>query len=289
MSRRPVALSVVALIASALVPVARAAPSKTACVEAHGDGQAQRKAGKLRAARERFLSCSDEACPAVVRRECVTWAQEVDAETSTFVVAASIDGAGDTDDVAVSVDGQLVAKRLDGRALPVDPGSHELRFETRGAPAVDERVTFRTGEKNRKLAIVFRPTPAPAASSAPPPATSEAPAVASAEAPKVSRSTLPYVLGGVGAVGLVGFAYFGLDASKKKTSLDDRGCKPACPRDDVDAVRRGYLFANVSLGVGVVGLGVATYLLLTRPKSDRTAVIIAPTRDGAVAGVVGAF
>lgn len=288
MSRSP-AWSLAALLAASIAPPALAAPSKAACVDAHGDGQAQRKAGKLLAARERFLVCADEACPAVVRKECLAWAQEVDADATSFVVEATVEGAGDTTDVVVALDGQVIAKRLDGRAIVADPGPHTLRFETPGATAVEQSVTLRAGEKNRKLSVTFRrPSAAPSApapaSVAPPP-----PAPVTVEAPKPTRSSLPYVLAGVGVVGLAGFAYFGLDASKKKSELDDRGCKPGCPQGDVDAVKRGYLFANVSLGVGLVGLGVATVMLVGRSKSERATLVVSPTRDGAAAGVVGAF
>ncbi|MCC6646093.1 MAG: hypothetical protein IT374_11045 [Polyangiaceae bacterium] len=280
--------SLAALVAcSVFTESAGAAPTKLACVEAHGDGQAQRKAGKVLAARDRFLVCADEACPAVVRKECLAWAQEVDGEAASFVVDASLDDA-QTSAVVVSIDGRIVARQLDGRPITADPGPHALRFETTGAPAIEQQVTLLTGEKHRRLPVAFRRQPATPSPATTPSAAPDAPLVAVSPAP--SRSALPLVFGGVGAVGVAGFAYFGLAASRKKSDLDDRGCKPACPRGDVDAVKRDYLFANVSLGVGVLGLGVATYLLVGRAsKPERAALVVAPTRDGAVGGVVGAF
>lgn len=263
-----------------------AAPTKAACVEAHGDGQTRRKAGKLRSAREKFLVCGDESCPAVVRKECLAWAQEVDAEATSFVVEAAI-GGKDTTDVKVSVDGEVVATSLDGRAIVTDPGPHALRFETPGAPAEEQSLTLRAGEKNRKIAVAFR-RPAATEPAAPSPSPGSPPKEPPASQPAQGRSVLPFVFAGVGVVGLAGFTFFGLDAGKKKSELDDRGCKPACPKSDVDAVKRDYLFANVSLGVGAIGLGVATYLFMQKPKTE-SAAFIAPTSGGGVAGVAGRF
>ena len=42
----------------------------------------------------------------------------------------------DIADVRVSVDGEAIAERLDGRALTVDPGSRTFRFVKAGAPEV---------------------------------------------------------------------------------------------------------------------------------------------------------
>ena len=287
------ALSAIAVVGSSLTAgtlAFAAPPTKAACVEAHGDGQAKRKAGKVRAARERFLVCGDEACPGVVRKECLAWAQEVDAEATSFVVEAIIEGSGDTSDVSVTIDGETVATKLDGRAIVADPGPHTLRFVTPGIDPDEQQVTLRAGEKNRKIAVKFRRSApaAPPPPSPPPPPPPAAP-TAKVEATGPSRSTLPYVFAGVGALGVAGFAYFGLDAASKKSALDERGCKPACPKSDVDAVKRDYLIANVSLGVGVVGLGVATYLFFKKPKTESTAAFVVPVTGGGAAGVVGRF
>jgi hypothetical protein len=68
----------------------------------------------------------------------------------------------------------------------------------------------------------------------------------------------------VGGVGAVGFAYFGLTARSADEGLD--ACTPHCEPSAVDAIKRDYVLANVSLGVGVVGALTASVLWLTSPR-----------------------
>jgi hypothetical protein len=62
----------------------------------------------------------------------------------------------------------------------------------------------------------------------------------------------------------------------------------ACTKARVDAMATRYVLANVSLGVGVAALGVATWLLLSEPSSDGVAQ---PADEGLAigAGAEGAF
>ena len=56
------------------------------------------------------------------------------------VVPAAKDKKGrDIVDVKVSIDGKVVTETLDGKALPVDPGVHTFRFETKNAPPSTSR------------------------------------------------------------------------------------------------------------------------------------------------------
>jgi hypothetical protein len=76
------------------------------------------------------------------------------------------------------------------------------------------------------------------------------------------------VLGGVGIVGLGAALYLDLKANSDASYLHSTcGVDHSCRQDDVDAVQTKYVAAAVSLGVGVVAIGVATYLFLARPSS----------------------
>jgi hypothetical protein len=58
------------------------------------------------------------------------------------------------------MDGKPLLEKLDGKSLPVDIGSHTFRFELSGssvAPA-ERHAVIHEGDKNRKIAVVFRPT-----------------------------------------------------------------------------------------------------------------------------------
>jgi hypothetical protein len=103
------------------------------------------------------------------------------------------------------------------------------------------------------------------------------------------------VLYGVGAVGIGGFAFFALSGNKEKNDLDCAETK-TCSDDDLDPVKKKYLYADISLAVGVVSLGVATYLLLSSPKKEapppeaaRFKFDVAPTSRGGYATVSGSF
>ena len=80
-----------------------------------------------------------------------------------------------------------------------------------------------------------------------------------------------YVAGGVGLLGLASFAFFGLSGTSK---LDDlrASCKPTCSQADVTAARTELLVGDVSLAVGVIALGVASWLILAPTIHDRAAV-----------------
>lgn len=104
---------------------------------------------------------------------------------------------------------------------------------------------------------------------------------------------MTYVLGGVGMLGLAGFGFFGLTGLSEESDLDQ--CKPSCASNDVDAVRTRYLAADISLAVGVLAVGGASYFYFARssgsPDQDRGTVALrlqaGPNQLGA--GVSGLF
>jgi hypothetical protein len=71
------------------------------------------------------------------------------------------------------------------------------------------------------------------------------------------------LIGGVGLAGFGGFAVFGLTGLSEKRDLADT-CAPSgsCAAGDVSSARTRLIIADVSLGVGVVAVGIATYLFL---------------------------
>ena len=97
-----------------------------------------------------------------------------------------------------------------------------------------------------------------------------------------SRKTVAYVVGGVGVVALGVGTYFGARALSAWGSRKDHCPSNVCDLDAVfygdDAKRYGN-FANVGLGIGLVGLGVGTYLLVTAPSSSRISVEPMVARD----------
>ncbi|MDB4936029.1 MAG: uncharacterized protein JWP87_3001 [Labilithrix sp.] len=241
-----------ALLAATPTPDARADEgAKKTCVTQHIEGQRLRDDGKLRAARQQFLACSVESCPAPLRKDCLQWLDETDAAMPTVLVRARRPDGQDTADVTVLVDGESVTTRLTGLPVAVDPGEHVLRFVSSDGGTHEERVLLNVGEKNRRITIDL-----PANAAEPPPP---------APPPGNHRSTFPtsaYVVGGVGVVALGSFAFFGVRALTRGNDLKG-SCAPTCSGDDASSVRRDALVADISLAVGIVALGAAAWILLT--------------------------
>lgn len=264
--------------------------SKRACIAAHDAAQALRGEGKLTAAREQLARCSRDDCPKLVRQDCSGWMDEVVAALPSVVVGARDASGRDLVSVRVLIDGKLVAERLDGRPLLVDPGVHTFRYEPERGEAIEEQVVVRAGEKNRALTVSFeaigRGTPVrtkPKTISSEP-----APAAADEGPPLVA-----YVLGGVGIVALGAAAYLDWTANDEVVHLRDT-CAPTCAESKVDAVRTRYTIAAVSAGVGAVSLGVAAYLFLSaggseKPRAGSLRFDVSPEPRGASAALVGSF
>jgi hypothetical protein len=72
------------------------------------------------------------------------------------------------------------------------------------------------------------------------------------------------VFGGVGLVGLGGFAYFSLAGTGRLSSMRST-CEHTCNPADVTSARNEILVGDIVGYVGLAAAGVATWLALTRP------------------------
>src|SRR4051812_253633 len=99
------------------------------CVAASEKGQQARAAGKLREAHDQFVVCGADACPTLVRKDCVQWNGEISQSRPTVVFAARDKQGKDFFDVTVVMDGEVLVRKLDGKPVTIDPGKHVFRFE----------------------------------------------------------------------------------------------------------------------------------------------------------------
>ena len=205
---------------------ARGTPvTKERCFVAADRGQEMRDAGKLRAARDELLACANETCPGLVRADCTRWLAEIDARIPMIILRARDERGGDLADVRVLLDGHPFRDRLDGRLATIDPGEHVLRFEHGSDAPVAVHVLVREGEKDRAIDVTF---PAPATRSA---------ARSGSVTGDTAGSRIPasvFVLGGLSATGIAGFAFFALAAKRDVDHLRTT-CAPRCDPSDVDA------------------------------------------------------
>lgn len=259
------------------------AQSKAACVDAYKQGQVRRKDGELRAARGDFQTCSSAACPAVLRRDCAPWKEQVEAAIPSIVVAIKNADGQAIEKPRIFVDGEsaeaLMEKAKAQKAsskgakkpsvekgevlglneIELDPGAHVLRVEADEHEPVEQSVKLRSGEKRTRVEIVLRG------------AGEKKQGAQASEAPNDSEAKrarpLPASAIAFGVIGLAGigaFTGFGLHGRSLKSDLE--ACKPACDPARVDVVKRDFIIADASLAVGIVFLGLATYSFVTRPE-----------------------
>ncbi|MDB4994374.1 MAG: hypothetical protein JWM74_1806 [Myxococcaceae bacterium] len=221
---------------------------KSACVAGLDRAQSLEASKKLREARASYLTCSAENCPALVREDCARSLVALDAALPSVVFSALADGH-DVADVRVLVDGELLTDKLDGRAFPLDPGAHVVRFEraSGGARVLDMPLVVRQGEKNRLVSATFATT-LPKEEEVKPEG-------------KRPFPLLPVVFAATGVVALGGGLVLRLRADSDADDLR-RSCAPSCDPSERNALSDKLVLANVALGIGLgaLALSAATWI-----------------------------
>src|SRR5205823_6396031 len=93
-------------------------------------------------------------CPRMVRDDCNARIAELDTAIPTITFTAK-NGDKDTTEVTVTMDGESLAKEVDGKPINVDPGEHSFTYTLAGSPPQTEKLVLREGEKNRNVVIQF--------------------------------------------------------------------------------------------------------------------------------------
>jgi hypothetical protein len=272
-------------------------------------GECLVKTGKIVAGTEALIRAAHETLPPNAPPQFVA-AQErakaalpaAQARIGQLIVHVLVDGAA-ASAASVAIDGvALVAAMLDTER-PTDPGPHELRATAQGFEPATATVTLADGEHKRvELHLVPSAAPPPAATPAPAPAPEATPAEppppppAAPPPPGAPNRTPAYVAYGVGGVGLVVGAVFGVMALGTKSTLTD-ACNPKtnCPassQSDIDSLSTKAWVANGGFAVAILGAGIGTYLWLTAddaPKPASTGVRVTPYLAGTTAGLTASF
>lgn len=235
---------------------------KRECAMAYENTQSFREHGKLIDARKQAVACSASTCSEYVINDCMQWLAEIDAILPTVVFMA-VDAAGaETAAVRVSVDGELLVEKLDGKAVTVDPGEHTVRYEMAGIEALEQKVLIRQAEKNRIVAASFR----------------KEPAVLPRNTPPAGSFLNGYRIGAI-AAGVVGLAGIGVgggfgavtyskwgEALSYCMNRDPRYCKEEGITLGNEA-RASASVSDVSFIVGGVGVGASVLLWILAAKS----------------------
>jgi hypothetical protein len=273
---RHAGLSPMLAVALAGAP-AYAAPDRAPnpCLTSPVEGQKLRKVDQLLSARDRFTVCARNTCPSEIVRDCVQWLGEVDAAIPSVVLAARDASGRDLLDVHISIDGNP-SVNANQRAIELDPGIRRFVFQKEGSPDVSLQVLLREGEKNREVVATFAAPPAPPESTRLLPSPRPAPVL------ERQMPVAAWVLGGVGVAALGSFgAFAGIGLSERQNDHCDSGCSSSQKAD----VETKYQVADVSLGVAVVALGIATWVYFAHPKVARAGPAqgeVGGTSNGAV-------
>jgi hypothetical protein len=278
---RSSSILMMAWVGSFWLGTARADENPLTCAQAYESAQEEKATGRLKAAIEHLKSCIDPNCATFIREDCVRWMDQVDSALPTVVFSVREDGK-DLTDVEIQCDDKPLTGKLDGKAIPVDPGLRDFSFTVPGLEPMARQVLIREGERNRIVNVEF--TKPSAALTSP---TANVATTLSDEPDLRPRTlALPYALAGVGALGVASFTLFALLGNSQQGELE-RTCSPFCQSSQVDSLKTKYLVADVSLGVGLVSLGVATYIFIKRhgenatDQSPATSVSFIPRSSGA--------
>ena len=219
----------------------RPPPVNPACAAAYRDAVMLETDGELQAARAKLQTCARSTCGAVqaaVRQPAAArggrFAHHRPGRQRRRRAVAGRDQRHHGRQAAVA--------RIDGRSLTVDPGVHELTFETAGTPPATIKVVVPQGRRNQPVAAVLHvpdgnapreepPRPPPPVVKPPvvaePPPLARAPLPRREPAPPSTSSVAPTLLTVVGVAGLAGggvLTYWGRKDNERLTE-----CRPGCP------------------------------------------------------------
>ena len=253
-----------------LVLVASAAPSiayaqdAAACKDGYDRSQVLRDAGKLVDARKLLQQCSSANCSAFVQKECVGWLEDVEARLSSVILSAKNGAGADLVDVAVSIDGKDGPRKLDGRALDIDPGEHTFVFQLEDGKKAEQRVWIRERERGKSVAVTMGTPDATAGAPGKPVAlpAEQAPASGGGSPLKL----VGFIAAGVGVAGLAVGTIFGLKASSKLSAPQCDTSSKMCDPGVVSDAKSAATVSTIGFIAGAVLVAGGVTLVLLAPK-----------------------
>jgi hypothetical protein len=274
-------------------PARAADPSLSECISASENAIKLRSEGKLRESRAQSLLCVSDACPGELRDECKKRIVDLNAAIPTVVFEVK-DGAGqELSAVKVTMDGQVVADRLGGMALTLDPGTHQFTFEATGEPPLSETIILHEGDKDRRERVTFGGSALAASAAAPPVTTSpgsrspppssdshgtSSPADDSGHGARVAG----LVVGATGLVGLVaGSVFGGLSFSSWGQANSECPSHMGCSAQATNNRSDSLTFGTVSTvgfiaGGALLATGLTIYLTAPRDRATNVGVQLSP-------------
>lgn len=203
----------------------------------------------------------------------------------------------------ILVDGKEIGDTAVGLPMAFDPGTRVVVAQAPGYKPFRQEVKLAENEKaSVEVTLEKRSVPASPPPSSSPTGVEDADASAAIDTDAgQGPNTLAWLSTGVGVVGLGASAYFFSQRSKAISDLDD-ACGPdknACPasmQSTYDDGKRDTTLANVTLGVGIVGVATGIILFASsgsaetgeqpqQPKQPGLAWRVVPQSPGSWAGM----
>jgi hypothetical protein len=166
----------------------------------------------------------------------------------------------------IKLDGHAVGKAAWSSSLPIDPGDHDLQASADGKRPYLTKFSVKKGAGTTSVAVpVLDDAPKQPVNLTPPPPEQPAP-------PSTQR-TIGYIATGVGVVGILGGAAFGLTAISAKSDRDARcDANNLCDQEGLDKDKDARSAATIST-IGFIAGGVLTagglFLVFTAPKAPK--------------------
>jgi hypothetical protein len=213
----------------------------------------------------------------------------------------AVNGLGEGEALAITVDGEVVPRALVGLPFRVNPGHHVIVAHARGREV--KREVDAVEAQPSTVALTFARDAAPVESApAPAPAPSEAEPAPSAPAAAPNAPvghglpTLAYAGGGVAVVGTLVGSVAGISAISHKNAAKQGCVAGGCPPStwsDLDSARSMATVSTIGFVVGAIGLvvGAGAILLDERPSSTERALVVSPdvNAQGARLTIAGRF
>jgi hypothetical protein len=224
------------------------------CIDTHTRSQQLERDDKFLESRAALLECSAESCPGAIRTDSVRWLEDLRSRIPTVVFRANKQGQA-VSNVEIYVDDTLVFRRLEGKALELNPGVYRVRFAPPSpAEPIEQELIVSQGDRLRDVSVELAPVPVPVPDR---PVASEA-----TERPV---PIITYVLGGIGIAAAVNGGAWGVSSWSATGDLD-ASCAPRCDSDLVDVARRRALIADVSWGISAGAMIGAALTYFLRPE-----------------------
>jgi len=126
-----------------------------ACQVAYEGGQQKEQMGRLVEASQLFAQCAEESCGATMWQNCIVRGTRISTALPSVVPLVVDENGAPRTDVQVRMDGQVIASQISGRAIPIDPGTHEFSFSTSAGVFASQKLTIGKGERNHALAVSY--------------------------------------------------------------------------------------------------------------------------------------